>query len=670
LVISVAGVVVPAPGPAMAGSAQIDALDSSVLAVAADAGRLDLFTVGLDAALHHRSFADGQWSGWEDLGGTLASAPTVVPWTLAGKRRLDVFARGSDNSLQHQWFDGAWSGWESLGGTLTSAPGVASWAAGRLDVFARGANNDLQHKWFDGGWSGWEGLGGALTSAPAVMSWGPGQLDILTRGVDETLQHKFFSGGWSGWENLGGTLTSAPTMASWGPGQLDVFARGTNSTLQHKRWAGGWSAWETLAGTVTSAPAVASRGTGQLDVFSLNTANDVQQESFANSTWSTPTRVFGLAPPVATTVPSRTSVYQTSPGGAAFGTIEYAYVDSVGKLIHGRQRDPGDFASVQYTSIGGNEAFVGQPGLTEQADGRVHVLGHTTNGDVWVRNQTEKGSPGWGGWTDMGGWVTSTASTGTLPDGRLVVFAVDADGQLWQRQQITVNGPYGAWGSLGTVNLTDAPTVVANRTGLQLFALTTTGTLRTASYTGSGTVSSWSSLSAAGMTAIPAVVLHPGFRARVFVRTADGRIATKLQNADGTWPTALPVIGAFISAGSPVAILDPVLGRTAVVARGTDNEIYRVWETAPVSGTWGQWTKAISTPDPAAVDPNLAPVTNANGQTWYVVFRNANGAIRVYERALLGGAGAAGAGSGGNQSSGASPEPSFTAATLPPPPAQ
>jgi hypothetical protein len=266
--------------------------------------------------------------------------------------------------------------------------------------------------------------------------------------------------------------------------------------------------------------------------------------------------------------------------------------------------------------------------------------------------------------------VTSAASTGTLPDGRLVVFAVDADGQLWHRQQIAVNGPYGAWGSLGTVNLTDAPTVVANRTGLQLFALTTTGTLRTASYDSSGTVSSWSSLSTAGMTAIPAVVLYPGFRARVFVRAADGRIATKLQNADGTWPAAMPVTGAFVSAGSPVAILDPVLGRTAVIARGTDNEIYRLWETAPGSDAWGQWTKAISVPDPAAVDPNVAPITTSGGQTWYVVFRNANGATRVYERALLGGAAAAGAGSAANPPNGASPEPSFTAATLPPPPAR
>lgn len=30
-----------------------------------------------------------------------------------------------------------WSSWEDLGGTLTSAPGVASWGENRLDVLAR-----------------------------------------------------------------------------------------------------------------------------------------------------------------------------------------------------------------------------------------------------------------------------------------------------------------------------------------------------------------------------------------------------------------------------------------------------------------------------------------------------------------------------------------------------
>jgi hypothetical protein len=92
-------------------------------------------------------------------------------------------------------------------------------------------------------------------------------------------------------------------------------------------------------------------------------------------------------------------------------------------------------------------------------------------------------------------------------------------------------------------------------------------------------------------------------------------------------------VGTFTAAGPPAAILDPVLGRTAVVARGTDNEVYRVFETAPGSGVWGTWSRLNpEVSDPAATDPTVTPIINSSGQTWLVVFRNANDATRAYER--------------------------------------
>lgn len=87
--------------------------------------------------------------GWESLGGTLAYTPEVCSWAAG---RLDIFVRGSDNTLQHKWFDGSWSGWESLGGTLASDPTAVSWGNRRIDVFIRASDNTLQHKWFDSRW--------------------------------------------------------------------------------------------------------------------------------------------------------------------------------------------------------------------------------------------------------------------------------------------------------------------------------------------------------------------------------------------------------------------------------------------------------------------------------------------------------------------------------------
>jgi Repeat of unknown function (DUF346) len=81
----------------------------------------------------------------------MASAPAAVSW---GSNRLDVFAQGTDKSLQHWWWDGSSWGSESLGGALVSAPAAVSWGSGRLDVFAQGTDKSLQHWWWDGG--GWD----------------------------------------------------------------------------------------------------------------------------------------------------------------------------------------------------------------------------------------------------------------------------------------------------------------------------------------------------------------------------------------------------------------------------------------------------------------------------------------------------------------------------------
>ena len=173
--------------------------------------------------------------------------PAVASW---GSNRLDVFVKGTDDTLWHKWWDGSsWSsGWESLGGVLTSSPGAVSWSPNRIDAFVKGTDNALWHKWWAGGWSGWESLGGGLTSAPTVSSWGSNRLDVFVRGTDNALWHKWWDGSsWSGWESLGGVLTSAPAAVSWGPNRIDVFVKGTDDALWHKWWDGrSWSGWESL----------------------------------------------------------------------------------------------------------------------------------------------------------------------------------------------------------------------------------------------------------------------------------------------------------------------------------------------------------------------------------------------------------------------------------------
>ena len=256
-------------GSSWSGWEDLGGILTSAPAVASwSANRLDCFVRGQDMAMWHKWWDGNQWSGWEDLGGVITSAPAAVSW---GTNRIDCFAKGRDRAMWHKWWDGSsWKGWENLGGVLTSAPAVSSWSANRLDCFVRGQDSHLWHKWWDGNrWSGWEDLGGELKSAPAAVSWGANRIDVFVRGMDDAMWHKWWDGNqWRGWESLGGVLTSAPAVSSWSANRLDCFVKGGDDSLWHKWWDGNqWSHWEGLGGTFISHPAAVSWGSKRIDVF-------------------------------------------------------------------------------------------------------------------------------------------------------------------------------------------------------------------------------------------------------------------------------------------------------------------------------------------------------------------------------------------------------------------
>jgi hypothetical protein len=112
-------------------------------------------------------------------------------------------------------------------------------------------------------------------------------------------------------------------------------------------------------------------------------------------------------------------------------------------------------------------------------------------------------------------------------------------------------------------------------------------------------------------------------------------IVTQQPNLDGSYPGTWVAVGTFTVAGSPTAIVDPISTRIAVVARGTDNEIYRVFETAEGSEVWGEWARINpDVSDPAASDPTVARYRGTNGDSWLIAFRTTNDVVRVYERSV------------------------------------
>ncbi|WP_410818082.1 hypothetical protein [Micromonospora sp. 050-3] len=362
---------------------------------------------------------------------------------------------------------------------------------------------------------------------------------------------------------------------------------------------------------------------------------------------------------------SRSTALQGEPSdGSSLGVIVYAHTDNTGQVRVVHQQNPDDFSSVQHIPLFGAEAFTGRPALNVLgATKQVQVSALHTTGTVWAGAQTAANAATWATTGNLGATMAAPPVAVTLTNGTSVIFGVDVDGRLWHYRQ---TGTTASWTSLGDVDLAGGLATVAVGTEVQLVATTMTGTIKTALYSTDGTLSAWADLGG-NVTGVPAAFLIQGPRTAVVARAADGSLVMKKQELGGVWPATWQTVGTFTAAGSPAAIVDPALGRIVVVARGSDNEMYRVYETEQGSGTWGDWLRLYENPgDPtaatAATDPTIAPIQNSGGTGFVVVYRNRNNTTIALDRRF--------AAPGGMAAAKVSPSAvSFTAHLIPTPPA-
>ncbi|RAO51903.1 hypothetical protein ONO86_01997 [Micromonospora noduli] len=362
---------------------------------------------------------------------------------------------------------------------------------------------------------------------------------------------------------------------------------------------------------------------------------------------------------------SRSTAAQAEPSsGATFGPIVYAHTDNIGQVRVIHQPYPDDYTTVQHVPLFGAEAFTGQPTLNVlNSSNQVQISALHTTGMVWTGAQTTANAATWASNGSLGGSMAAPPVAVTLPNGTSVIFGVDVDGRLWHYRQ---SGTGASWTSLGDVDLAGSVTVVKVDTGVQLVATTTVGTIKTAFYSNDGILGGWTDLGG-NVTGVPAAFLIQGYRTGVVARAADGSLVMKKQELGGAWPATWQTVGTFTAAGSPAAIVDPALSRIAVVARSTDNEVYRVYETEQGSGTFGEWLRLYVNPgDPtaatAATDPTIAPIVNSDGPGFVVVYRNRNNTTIALDRDF--------AAPGGMAAAKVSPSAvSFTPHLIPTPPA-
>jgi hypothetical protein len=324
-------------------------------------------------------------------------------------------------------------------------------------------------------------------------------------------------------------------------------------------------------------------------------------------------------PPLNVASYTPTTVIQATPQPAAVGALEHAYVDNLGKVMTGHQPDLDNAGSVQWAPLSGLEAFTGQPALSPAPGDKTLIAALNTDGTIWT-STTPIATVNWSPWINHGLTAASPPTVARNPDGTPVLFAVDTDGRLWH---MPYQGANSEWSNFGDFNIVGTPAHgVVRDGGIRLFVVDTAGVMLTAEYRG-GTLSPWTSLGGSGLKGRPSVVVYPGYRARVFIQNADGRIVTKLQNVDGTFPADWDAVGDLVSAGSPSSIVSPTSGKTQVVIRGLDDEVYRIAETEQASGVWDTWRRALES-WPVKTDPQVMTYTNVNGVRWALSVRNIN----------------------------------------------
>jgi hypothetical protein len=197
-------------------------LISNPSVVANSDGRLEVFAVMSNNAVNHiwqNTPGANSWSGWFSIGGFTNSQQLAVERNLDGW--LQVFFRGAgDNAIhtmkQSSSAPGGWTADASLGGGFTSDPSVGVNADGRLEIFAKGMDNALFHNWQttpSGTWSGWAGLGGGLTSGAEPSRNADGRLQVVVRGLNNVLYYNSevspnSSASWAGFALVGGNAST------------------------------------------------------------------------------------------------------------------------------------------------------------------------------------------------------------------------------------------------------------------------------------------------------------------------------------------------------------------------------------------------------------------------------------------------------------------------------
>lgn len=187
--------------------------------VTSHVNRFDVFVRGVNNNLMHKFRDSGDWQpagdAYENMGGHLQSDPAAAAWMAEPEvdtpGPVDVFAVGTDQHLIHKSFDGtdwwpALADWESMGGKMHDTPAALTLGRGRVNAIVAGPDDRL---FFIGNngfqWSPFWPLYVTAKGAHTTVATGPDRYVVLFVGSNDGLHHMMWDPtGWHVWEDHGG----------------------------------------------------------------------------------------------------------------------------------------------------------------------------------------------------------------------------------------------------------------------------------------------------------------------------------------------------------------------------------------------------------------------------------------------------------------------------------
>ena len=208
-----------------------------------------VFVRGADGGLAEQTTTNaGAWSGtWTDLGGPVGGRIVGQPAAYAAPDgSIDLFVLGTDGHAYRRTFvNGAWGTWTNLGGSLTDAPTVAYTGPDSWTLTATGTDGKIWTLTPTGGWSAIGAPSGlSVYGRPSAVTDGTTTYVAIRTNDDSIwLDTSAAAGQWSGWTSLGGTVSDSPTLLET-LGRVYLFVRASDYTLwENNLTSGSWSGW-------------------------------------------------------------------------------------------------------------------------------------------------------------------------------------------------------------------------------------------------------------------------------------------------------------------------------------------------------------------------------------------------------------------------------------------